>query len=119
MTIKDFVSKAIAQDDRNVFEPCATVDNLPTDIVELYKNANPIDVELNLDGIIVRFFPYDELEMVQQEYSLPKPAFIFATSNGDPIYLMEGKIYIGLHGSSDNFGELFAESVEKLFDKIS
>lgn len=118
MTIKDFVIKAIAQDDRNVFEPCNIVDNLPKDIVEFYKKANPIDVELNFEGIIVRFFPYDELEMVQQEYSLPDSAFVFATSNGDPIYLMGGKIYIGLHGSSDNYGELFAESVEKLFDKI-
>lgn len=119
MTIKDFVNKAIEQDDRNVFEPCDTVDNLPKDIVEFYKNDNPVDVELNFEGIIVRFFPYDELEMVQKEYALPESAFVFATSNGDPIYLMEGEIYIGLHGSLDNSGELFAESLEKLFDKIS
>lgn len=48
---------------------------------------------MTMDGNAVRFVPADELETIQSDYSMGKERFVFATCNGDPIYVYD-KRYI-------------------------
>ena len=118
MLIEDFVKKSIEQDKRNVFEEANLDDNLPTSIRVFYQNANPVDVEITMDGNAVRFIPADELEDSQMDYSLGDEKFIFATCNGDPIYVYEDKIYTCCHGISKVKDELMAEDFYSFLDLI-
>lgn len=109
MLIEDFVKKSIKQDKRNVFEETSADDNLPNVLKEFYQKANPVDVEITMDGNAVRFIPVDELSDIQMDYALGDERFIFATCNGDPIYVYKDKIYTCCHGTSKLEGELLAE----------
>ena len=61
----------------------------PEVLKEFYQQANPVDVEVTMDGNAVRFVPADELETIQSDYSMGKERFVFATCNGDPIYVYD------------------------------
>lgn len=43
---------------------------------EFYQQANPVDVEVTMDGNAVRFVPADELETIQSDYSMGKERFV-------------------------------------------
>ena len=62
MLIDDFVRSAIKQDKRNVFEKTKLLSTCPEVLKEFYQQANPVDVEVTMDGNAVRFVPADELE---------------------------------------------------------
>ena len=118
MIIEDFVKKSMEQDNRNIFEETEVNEFLPSCIKDFYQKANPIDVEITMDGNTVRFIPADELEDTQSDYSIGNERFIFATCNGDPIYVYEGKIYTCCHGISKIDDELMAENFSSFLDLI-
>lgn len=96
MTIKEFVTKAEKQDSRNHFEPFfGDVSFVPEDIREFYVLANPVDVEIRTRKLgNVRFYPIEQLRNLNDEYSfMPKESFVFATTNGDPIFVENSRYY--------------------------
>ena len=118
MRIDDFVRKAIKQDKRNIFEKTKPISSVPKALKEFYQQANPVDVEVTMDGSVVKFVPADELEMIQSEYSMGEERFVFATCNGDPIYVCNEKVYTCCHGTSKIKDELMAENFASFLDLI-
>ena len=119
MTIQAFVKKAIQQDQRNVFgESEEVLDLIPEELNEFYSKANPLDVEINIDGNSVKMYPMDELKSLQEDYSLEDGCFVFATCNSDPIFVYEGKIYTCYHGSKDSEKEFMADDFDSFMEMI-
>lgn len=118
MFIQDFVKRAIEQDKRNSFTETEAKKFVPSELKEFYEKANPVDVEITMDGNAVRLIPLDELEDSQLEYSLGEKRYAFASCNGDPIYLFDGKIYTCCHGIGKVKDELMADSLSAFMDKI-
>ena len=97
MTIEEFITTAQKQDSRNIFEPYdGDVSFVPVDIRKLYVIANPVDVEIRTRKFgNVYLFPIDQIRYQHIEYSfMPKDAFIFASTNGDPIFIKDNIYYI-------------------------
>lgn len=118
MLIEDFVKRSMEQDSRNIFEKSEVEDFLPNTLKEFYQKANPVDVEITMDGNAVKFIPMDELEDSQEDYSLGDDRFIFATCNGDPIYVYVEKIYTCCHGVGTIEDELLAADFLSFLDLI-
>lgn len=93
-----FIKKAKQFDSRNEFGHYEDVKNLPLELQDFYATANPLDVEMIFDGVNLKFYPAEELEDLCQEYQLPNECIIFATQNGDPIFLMNHKVYRTMPG---------------------
>lgn len=94
-----FVRKAKQQDARNAFETyTGSLDAVPDDLKSFYRTCNPVDVELDINDAAVRFYPALELPETQQEYSYLNAQFVFATCNGDPIFLHDNIVYTCAHG---------------------
>lgn len=118
MRIEDFVKKSILQDERNVFDESNVDDSIPVVLKEFYQKANPVDVEITMDGNAIRFVPVGELSDVQLEYQLGDERFVFATCNGDPIYVYMEKIYTCCHGTSEFSDEFIAGDFSLFLDMI-
>lgn len=111
MTIKEFVDKAQKQDGRNVFASYSgDLSNVPQELKEFYRDYNPVDVEVSIKDAAVRFFPVTQLDDAQKEYELGNSCFVFASSNGDPIYMENGKIASGVFGKNGFFPETLANA---------
>lgn len=100
MTYKEFVSKVIQQDKRNVFSASDNMsDSVPQSLFTFYQECNPVDVEINTEKYgAIRFYGVDELERLCEEYYFyPKDVFIFATCNGDPFFIgKDNQVYTSL-----------------------
>ncbi|MFW5980952.1 MAG: hypothetical protein ACOCRU_00090 [bacterium] len=99
---KDFVKYAVEKDYRNRFS-IADVDisklNGDELFIEFYSNYNPEDVEIDLgEQGIISFFSAEELSKVQLEYNC-EGYFVFASIEGDPVAIKNGKIYLAPHGA--------------------
>ena len=119
-----FVTKAITQDERNKFESYdSRFDIIPDEIKLFYLKCNPIDVELNHNGVGVRLHPVSYLHELQKEYSYINAQFVFATCNGDPIFINNGCIYTCAHGTTEpqheKIAESFIEYLKSLVDLMS
>lgn len=56
MNIKEFVKRALAQDPRNVFEKTnIDITFIPKTLKDFYRYANPIDVEIYVEGNPIHF----------------------------------------------------------------
>lgn len=110
MKIEEFVEKAKKQDDRNIFSICEDLTSVPAIMKDFYKSFNPVDVEVNMNGNFIRFSPFEKLDSLQSEYALKDGRFVFATCNGDPIYLFNDKVYSCYHGTDKITDELMSES---------
>jgi len=109
--MNEFIDKAKKQDSRNSFEKYdGNLSAIPEELRSFYKNFNPVDVEVSMKDTSVRFFPVDKLNVLQNDYKLPNTCFVFASSNGDPIYIEEGKIKSGVFGKEGFIPEVLAES---------
>lgn len=119
MTIEEFVKKAQKQDSRNLFESFnGDVSNIPFGIKEFYIRANPIDVEISTRKLgNIHFFPLEGIDSIKKEYSfMPKDTFIFASTNGDPIFIENSYYYITYE--SQFKPELLADSFELFLDVV-
>jgi hypothetical protein len=106
-----FVANAMAQDERNTFlKYDDNLDSVPEALKPFYRGYNPVDVELDVNGVGVRFCPADQLEEIQKEYAYIRAQFVFATCNGDPIFLNEGQVYTCPHGVKEPKWEKLAAS---------
>ena len=115
MTYLEFVEKAIAQDSRNVFTKYGgNLDIVPDTLRSFYEEKNPLDVEINF----TRFISADKLAAVQTEYSYLNAQFVFATCNGDPVFLHDGCIYTVPHGAKGSNWELLAKDIETYFSTL-
>lgn len=118
MKSAEFVKKAKEQDWHNIFQCGKACDNMPIPLLEFYSEYDPVDVEVNMEGSVIRFVPRSDYESVQQEYNLGDEKGIFATCNGDPIFLYKGAVFTCPHGERNPQYELLASSLENYFDKI-
>lgn len=119
MTIEEFVLKAKEQDSRNIFEPyTGNVSFVPIDIRKLYVIANPIDVEIRTRKYgNIYFFPLDHIRHQNREYSfMPEDAFIFASTNGDPIFIKDSQFFISYE--SEYIPEKISDSFSRFLDII-
>lgn len=95
----EFVDAAQKQDKRNNFSVYnGDLEFIPREISEFYRKYNPQDVEVVYCSNSIRFFPVEKIEKVMCEYGFHNSEFIFATCNGDPIYLKDGKVFTCPHG---------------------
>ena len=108
MEFSKFAEQAILRDERNVFAPYSgSLDGIPKELINFYREADPVDVEVD----DVRFYPVEELEDLQAEYAYLNAQFVFATSNGDPIFLQDGCVYTAPHGVEEPTWELLAKDI--------
>ena len=109
MTIEEFVARAQKQDSRNTFKTYdGDVSKIPLEIKDFYIKANPIDVEIES-----RKFGED----VRKDYSfMSEDSFIFASNNGDPIFIENSHFYITYE--SQLKPELLSDSFESFLDII-
>ncbi len=115
MKFSKFVEKAILYDERNTFSKYdGSLDGLPDVLKDLYRESNPTDVEFNN----IRFFPVEELGGLQAEYSYLNAQFIFATCNGDPIFLHNGCVYTVPHGVKEPKWELLSQNIETYLTEL-
>jgi hypothetical protein len=99
MDFSKFVSKATEQDKRNKFAKYdGNLDMVPDELKPFYRVYNPVDVEIDTGIGSVRFCPADSLGELQSEYAYLGVQFVFATCNGDPIFLNDGQVYTCPHG---------------------
>ena len=115
MDFTKFVSKAIQHDKRNTFSRYnGSLDGIPDILKIFYRENNPVDVEIN--G--VRFLPIEECRGAQSEYSYLNTQFIFATSNGDPIFLHNGCVYCAPHGVNNPEWEFLSDDFFAYLEQI-
>lgn len=109
MNFLEFAEKAILYDKRNLFSKYeGKLDCIPDEMKNFYKESNPVDVEINS----VRFIQANELYAIQSEYSYLNAQFVFATCNGDPIFLHDGCVYTAPHGVKTPIWELLSKNIE-------
>lgn len=87
-------------------------------IPEFYQIVNPINIEFEFNDGVVKLEPLESLMTLNEKYHYIKADCVFATCNGDPIYIRDGQIYTCAHGSKRVVEEKMAESVEELFEQV-
>jgi len=93
MNYNNFVRCAIQEDSRNNFGNNNGVSGLPESLTSFYGKYNPIDVEVTFPNMgAVKFYSSEELTDLQKDYQLPHGCFVFATCNGDPIFVRDGNV---------------------------
>jgi hypothetical protein len=113
MIYKEFAIKATI-DKRNLFAPYdGDLSCCPVGIRDFYKTFNPIKVEVKYGVAIVRFAPAEKLIELQDRYSYLNADFVFATCNGDPIFIKDNIVYICPHDDENPEFEKLADSFDK------
>lgn len=115
MEYSEFAKKVVLHDTRNRFAKFdGNLDCVPDVLKTFYKENNPLDVEINS----VRFLPVEKLDSLQEEYAFLNAQFVFATCNGDPIFLHDGCVYTAPHGVKKPEWELLAKDIETYFESL-
>ena len=115
----DFAKKAIKQDSRNKFEAYdGDISFIPDALKTLYKEYNPVDVEIKIDENHVHFIPVNELENAQRLYALGDENFVFASCNDEPIYLKGNMVCTCLFGKKGIIEEVLSKSLKEYLAKI-
>lgn len=117
----NFIEKVTAQDSRNKFGTCEQLPNMgiPVTLASFYKHANPLDVEIvQADLTAIKFYSITELDQLQTEYDLSADAFVFATHEGDPIFLESEHVYTAIPQAHNWEYTLLAESFAKYLSVI-
>ena len=113
MNYSEFKQKSIKQDKRNLFQENTNVpDGIPESLVAFFRVCDPIDVEVTIAEETIKFFSAEKLNSLQEEYKLPNGRFVFATCNGDPIYIFNDKVYSCYPDSEKVEDELKADSFD-------
>lgn len=115
MDFSKFVEKAVLYDHRNVFSAYdGDLNGIPDVCKDFYRKSNPVDVEVNN----IHFFPAEELSDLQAEYSYLHAQFVFASCNGDPIFLQDGVVYTAPHGVENPKWEWLSPNIETYFTEL-
>ena len=117
---KDFRASAIKFDKRNKFsEYSGDLCNFPNVTHGFYKFFDPIDVEVDYDGLAIRFCPAGKIAELQDEYAHIHAQFVFATCNGDPVFLNDKAVYTCSHDNdAKNNWEQLADSFDDYIAKF-
>lgn len=86
---------------------------------DFYNYYDPIDVYVLYDNNEIHFIPYEKIDEVTKEYSFIKCNYVFATCNGDPIFIMDNKVYTCAHGTKNPKYELLSNSFDEFLDILS
>ena len=116
-----FVTVAINYDPRNIFKTNKKIPSeIPNKLQSFYKQSEPYDVSVELDGNNLRFYAINELNRLNKEYPYVSKGgrFIFATINSDPIYLYNGKIYTTYHSNDKPRDELICSSFKDFLKRL-
>lgn len=89
------------------------------EIPEFYRVVNPINVEFEFNDGVVKLASFEELSALNKEYQYIRDGCVFATCNGDPIYIRAGEIFTSVHGTRHTVEEKIATSLEKLFEQAA
>ena len=115
MNFEQIVEKVCASDKRNKFAiSYAKNPELP----QFYHIYDPIDVEFDSPIGVIRMFSIDEIKTEAVNYSYVAGGLIFATSNGDPLFIKNNLVYICDHGSKNPTYEKLANSFEEFIKNI-
>lgn len=115
-----FTKKAMHQDNRNTFAKCDTdLGMIPDDLKAFYREYNPVDVEIDYNGVGIRFYSVAELPELQNEYAYLHAQFIFATCNADPIFWDGGQVYTCPHGVKEPQWEKISDSFDGYLERLT
>lgn len=115
MDFSEFAQNAVSLDKRNSFAHYnGDLSKIPEEMQAFYRETNPLDVEIGF----VRFAPAEELANLQSEYAYIEAEFVFAISNGDPIFLKEGYVYTCPHGIKKPQYELLAKDIKSYLTSL-
>lgn len=105
---------------RNCFSPYdGPVDFIPDAFQAFYRDTDPIDVEIRSGAYgSVRFFPAAELQQQQEAYEVTPEMFVFASVNGDPIFLSDGVVYTYAHGCKGVPWEMLSKDLSSFFQEL-
>lgn len=105
---------------RNCFSPYdGPVDFIPDAFQAFYRDTDPIDVEVRSGAYgSVRFFPAAELQQQQEAYEATPEMFVFASVNGDPIFLSDGVVYTYAHGCKGGPWEMLSKDLSSFFQEL-
>lgn len=109
------VEKLIKIDKRNKFRKIDLKNNLPN----FYHHYDPYDVEVDYGIMTIRFYSISKLERLNEEYSYLNVDLVFATSNGDPIFINDDKVYTCAHGCLNPKFEKIANNFDDFLVKIT
>lgn len=111
-----FVKSATLHYKQNVFKKYnGNLNAIPDELKPFYRDYNPVDVEINCNGVAIKFYPVEKLTSLQKEYSYLNAQFIFATCNADPIFLHGGHIYTCPNGVKNPEWEQLSIDIEQYF----
>lgn len=65
-----------------------------------------------------RFFPAAELQQQQEAYEVTPEMFVFASVNGDPIFLSDGVVYTYAHGCKGVPWEMLSKDLSSFFQEL-
>lgn len=118
MKYEKFISEVVKQDRRNIIKKCdkdLLECEVPVELDCFYKTVDIVDVEVVLKDLCsIKFYSCNQLPELQTEYGLSEEVFIFATKEGDPIFIKDGKVFSSVHG----IGEYTFDVINKSFDEF-
>lgn len=94
-------------------------EQITDDIPDFYRTINPINVEFEYNDGIVKLVPFDKLLSISKEYQYVEGGHIFATCNGEPIYMKNKRVYTCICGRKQIIEEELAISVDSFFEKVN
>lgn len=115
MDYSKFINAVIKQDNRNSFSKSyCKIANIDKGFEEFYNQYVPIDVEIVLSDLTsIKLYDVEQFDELRQNYNLNNEHIVFATREGDPIALYQGKIITFNHSAKDPIFEIIADSFEK------
>ncbi len=87
-------------------------------IPAFYSVINPINVEFEYNDGIIRLEPIENFDNLMKEYDYVQTDCIFASCNGEPIYLKDKKVFTCIRGSKRIIEEEIASSVDMLLEAV-
>lgn len=119
MDYLDFFNKLKTVDSRIEFSLVERkLDSLEA-IPNFYNIINPQNVEFEFNDGIIRLASYEELALLKKYYPYISDVCIFATCNGEPVYIKNSMVYTCVYGGGRIIEEKLAESIESLFINVS
>ena len=87
-------------------------------IPAFYSVINPINVEFEYNDGIIRLEPIENFDNLKKEYDYVQTDCIFASCNGEPIYLKGKKVFTCIRGSKRIIEEEIASSIDTLLESV-
>ena len=115
MVFEHFVEQVCKSDARNKF---ATGTNSAGFLSDFYRFYNPVDVEFASQIGVIRMFSIEEIQEETNCYAYIGADFVFATINGDPLFVKNKEVYVCDHGSDSPTFEKIASSFEEFLKII-